>query len=111
MHKNHGVLLIPTRTDTHGVSREEAMSSGLVPVTTAAGAVPEFLTADEGYLAEPEDARGLADAIRDLYAHPEVFARKSTAAAARIRRTTASSRVVDAELAFALGRSGAGGSR
>jgi len=101
LHKEYGVLLIPTRADTHGVSRDEAMSSGLVPVTTCIAAVPEFVSEAEGYLAPPDDAIGLADAIRDLYAHPEVFQRKSAAAAARIRRTTDAEVIIPAELSFA----------
>jgi glycosyltransferase involved in cell wall biosynthesis len=34
---------VPSRTDTQGVSRDEAMSSGLVPVTNAVAAIPEFV--------------------------------------------------------------------
>lgn len=32
----------PTRMDTQGVSRDEAMCSGLVPITNKVAAVPEF---------------------------------------------------------------------
>lgn len=102
LHRDYGVFLVPTRADTHGVSRDEAMASGLVPVTSAVGAVPEFVSDTEGYLADPEDSRGLADAIRDLYAHPEVFHRKSRAAAERVRHTTAGNILIPEELAFAL---------
>jgi len=86
LHAEYGVFLVPTRMDSQGVSRDEAMSSGLVPITTNVAAVPEFVDESEGYLAPEEDSGALADAIRDLYAHPEVFAAKSKAAAERVRR-------------------------
>lgn len=104
LHREYGVFLVPTRADTHGVSRDEAMSSGLVPVTSAVAAVPEFVSDAEGYLAPRDDAKALADAIRDLYAHPEVFRRKSRAAAERIRRQTAADVIVPRELEFGLWR-------
>lgn len=104
LHKQFGVFLVPTRQDTQGVSRDEAMSSGLVPVTSDIPVISEFLSSEEGYIAPSEDAMGLADAIRDLYYHPEVFVAKSQAAAARIRRTVASAIVIPQEVAlFASG--------
>jgi spore maturation protein CgeB len=56
LHRMYGVFLCPTRWDSHGVSRDEAMSSGLVPVTNAIAAIPEFLDESCGILAPPEDA-------------------------------------------------------
>lgn len=100
LHKEHGVFLVPTRHDTQGVSRDEAMSSGLVPVTSGLPVISEFLSDEEGYIAPPDDAQGLADAIRHLYHHPEAFVAKSRAAAARIRRTVASSIVIPQEIAL-----------
>ena len=100
LHREFGVFLVPTRQDTQGVSRDEAMSSGLVPVTTGIPVISEFLSEEEGYIAPPEDADGLADAIRHLYHHPEAFVAKSRAAAARIRRTVASSIVIPQEIAL-----------
>jgi glycosyltransferase involved in cell wall biosynthesis len=76
------------------------MSSGLVPITSDLPVVREFLTEEEGYIAPYEDAAGLADAIRDLYHHPDVFLAKSRAAAARVRRTVASAVVIPQELAL-----------
>ncbi len=107
LHKEWGVFLVPTRHDTQGVSRDEAMSSGLVPITNDVPASREFLSEREGYLARYDDAGGLADAIRDLYHHPEIFAAKSRAAAERIRRTVASSIVIPQEIElFAAERPG-----
>ena len=43
IHKNYGIFLIPTRMDSQGVSRDEAMASGLVPITNNVAAIPEFV--------------------------------------------------------------------
>ena len=58
LHKAHGVCLIPTRADTQGVSRDEAMASGLVPVTNAVAAVPEFVDESCGILRSGGRRRG-----------------------------------------------------
>lgn len=86
MHREYGVFLCPKRWDSHGVSRDEAMASGLVPVTNAVGAIPEFVDAECGFLAPPEDAVGLADAIERLFLDPALFARMSCNASRRVRR-------------------------
>lgn len=101
-HQSHGVFLVPTRVDAQGVSRDEAMSSGLVPVTSATTAVPEFVSEAEGYLAPAEDHVALADAIRDMYHHPQRFIRKSAASAERVRRQSASGIVISQELDFMM---------
>lgn len=102
LHKDYGVFLVPTRVDAQGVSRDEAMSSGLVPVTSHSTAVPEFVSDAEGYLAPAEDSDGLADAIRELRDRPEVFKAKSAAAAARVRRQSSADIVVPQEIEFLL---------
>jgi len=84
-HKEHGVFLVPSRSDTQGVSRDEAMSSGLVPITNDVAAVPEFVSGNEGFLAPPEDFRGLAGAIKKLYGDAGLFSKMSAAAAKRVR--------------------------
>ncbi|OLF35454.1 hypothetical protein BTV99_12815, partial [Psychrobacter sp. Rd 27.2] len=59
VHKENGVFLNPTRWDSQGVSRDEAMSSGLVVVTNKVAAVPEFISEKEGALFEGEDIQGM----------------------------------------------------
>jgi glycosyltransferase involved in cell wall biosynthesis len=51
LHKEYGIFLSPTRMDAQGVSRDEAMASGLVPVTNAVTAIPEFVDDRCGILA------------------------------------------------------------
>lgn len=85
LHKQYGVFLSPTRMDAQGVSRDEAMASGLVPVTTNVAAIPEFVDDSCGFMAPLDDARGLAAAIETLYHDAALFERLSAAAAARVR--------------------------
>ncbi|MCR1163665.1 FkbM family methyltransferase [Paenarthrobacter sp. UW852] len=98
IHKDYGVFLCPSRMDSQGVSRDEAMSSGLVPVTTRIAAIPEFADEACGELVEPENAADLADALLRLAASGRIFRRKSKAAAKRVRSQVAASRVVPQEL-------------
>ena len=73
LHKNYGLFLCPSRMDTQGVSRDEAMASGLVPITNAAGAIPEFVSNDSGIVAPEEDCAALADGICKLVENEEIF--------------------------------------
>lgn len=74
LHKENGVFLAPTRFDSQGVSMCEAMSSGLVPVTTDVAAIPEFVDHRRtGLLAPPEDHLALANWIERLYFNSELF--------------------------------------
>lgn len=94
----NGIFLLPTRSDTQGVSRDEAMAAGLVPVTNAVGAVPEFTDASCAMLAPPEDANALADAIDELAANPEKFQEMSKNAAAMPRRISNLDETIQREL-------------
>jgi len=97
-HREYGIFLCPSRMDTQGVSRDEAMASGLVPVTNAVAAIPEFVDETCGMLAPQEDAVGLAESIGKLYHSPELFSAMSAAAAARVRRESSSAKTIDLEL-------------
>ncbi|MFW8595913.1 glycosyltransferase [Cribrihabitans neustonicus] len=98
LHKDYGIFLCPSRMDSQGVSRDEAMASGLVPVTTDVAAIPEFVDESCGFLAPPEDAAGLAAAIETLYHDPARFQQMSGAAAARVRRQSGGDLIVEQEL-------------
>ena len=102
LHKEYGIFLCATRWDSHGVSRDEAMSSGLVPVTNAVAAIPEFVDVNCGIVAPAEDAGEMAQGITVLYEHPERFAAMSKAAAKRVRAQSDAQRVIGAELAVVL---------
>jgi len=97
-HRRHGIFLVPTRLDTQGVSRDEAMASGLVPVTNLIPAVAEFTDATCAGLAPPDDANGLAEVLWAMNEDPALFLRRSQAAAERVRRQSGHRRIIAAEL-------------
>lgn len=107
LHREYGVFLSPTRWDSQGVSRNEAMSSGLVPVTNAVAAIPEFMDASCAMLAPEEDARAMAEAIRTLYEQPQLFMDLSRAAAARVYAQAAAREIIALELDLFVSASGA----
>lgn len=104
LHAEYGVFLVPTRMDTQGVSRDEAMSSGLVPITNRVAAVPEFMDETCGFMVEPEDPQAIADAIDTLVGCPERFERMSVAAAARPRAQTSVENTIGREILLVQGR-------
>jgi glycosyltransferase involved in cell wall biosynthesis len=86
--------------DTQGVSRDEAMASGLVPITNAVAAIPEFVDEETGMLAAEEDFLGLADSIEYLYLNPAEFLIKSEAAANRIQSQRSAELMCSREIAY-----------
>ena len=107
LHRDYGVFVCPTRMDTQGVSRDEAMASGLVPVTTRVAAVPEFVDDGCAILVEADNARGLADAIESLRDDPDRFLALSAAAARRVRAQSGFDATIEREIALLEGASGA----
>ena len=94
LHKEYGLFLCPTRWDSQGVSRDEAMSSGLIPVTTRIAAVPEFVDGDSGILGEPERVEEMVVRIDELQKSPEEFEKMSLAAAQRVRMQSKREKIV-----------------
>lgn len=103
MHKEFGILMTPTRMDAQGVSRDEGMSSGLVPLTTAVAAVPEFVDEETGFLAPLDDYKGLANGIRELFNDPERFLEMSKKAADRVRKQSGKNVILEKELSVIQG--------
>ena len=100
LHKEHGIFLCPTRWDSQGVSRDEAMSSGLVPVTTAVAAIPEFADESCAIFSAEEDWQGLAKGIEELARRPGIFKAMSESASLRIRRQTEKSLIIPKEISL-----------
>ncbi len=98
LHKNNGIFLVPTRLDSQGVSRDEAMSSGLVPITNAVAAVPEFVDDSCGIMAGNEDYKGLANGIEKLYYNSKLFEDISKKAAVHVRKISSKDSTIMAEL-------------
>lgn len=98
LHKDYGVFLCPSRMDTQGVSRDEAMASGLVPVTNRVGAIPEFLSAEAGFVCDQENYIQLADSIESLYLDSGRFTKMSGTAANVVRSNRTSKIICDKEV-------------
>jgi len=99
LHKQYGIFLVPTRWDSQGVSRGEAMASGLVPITNSVSAIPEFCTHLEDSMLSPyEDWQGMADSILRLYNRPTLFTQLSKNAAQRIRIQLDNNKITEQEL-------------
>ncbi|MCF7221318.1 glycosyltransferase family protein [Marilutibacter chinensis] len=104
LHREYGLFLCPTRMDAQGVSRDEAMASGLVPVTNAVTAIPEFVDERCGVLAGADDADGLAAGMLALYRDPERFMRLSKAASQRVRTQSGFDQTIAREIALFSGK-------
>lgn len=100
LHKSYGIFLVPTRMDTQGVSRDEAMASGLVPVTSAVAAIPEFTDEMCAICAPAEDSFALAEGIRRLYRDPQLFLKMSENAAVRVREQSSKQLTINKELSL-----------
>lgn len=98
LHKEYGVFLCPSRMDTQGVSRDEAMSSGLVPITNRVGAISEFLDEKSGFLASPENFNELAMAIEILFKDSNVFSDFSKKSSNSVRANRTKDKITDLEL-------------
>lgn len=76
IHSGNGLFLCPSRLDTQGVLMCEAMCSGLVPITSAVAAIPEFVTDGiSGFTTQ--SATEIAERIEYLYYNPSVFQQMS----------------------------------
>ncbi|MEK6266783.1 MAG: glycosyltransferase, partial [Clostridium sp.] len=85
LHKEHGIFLVPTRMDSQGVSRGEAMSSGLIPVTNKVAAIPEFVDNSSGVLVDSDDYTSMATRIVNLINNPTMFSKLSKSASERVQ--------------------------
>jgi N-acetyl sugar amidotransferase len=79
IHEQHGLFLCPTRLDTQGVSMCEAMASGLIPLTSPIGGIPEYAS-DTISSFQFNSAEEIAGKIEYLYNNPDVFLKMSRAA-------------------------------
>jgi glycosyltransferase involved in cell wall biosynthesis len=98
LHKEYGVFLVPTRMDAQGVSRDEAMSSGLIAITNNIAAIPEFVDDDCGFLAPPDDHIKIAEAIVKLYKNKNLFNNLSKKSTSRIDKQSNSKIIIEKEL-------------
>ena len=100
LYQKYGIALIPTRGDTQGVSRDEAMASGLVPITNAVTAIPEFVDDSCGILAPDEGYLEMAEGIKALYYDSDLFMHMSAKAAERVRKQSTKEYTIKEEIAL-----------
>ncbi len=93
-----GIALLPTRWDSQGMLNGEAMSSGVVPVSNAVTAIPEFISEAEGKLADPENSNQLAMGISELIENSEQFLTKSLSAKERVEAQCSPEKTVHREI-------------
>ena len=63
----------------------EGMAAGKAVISTSVGAVPELVSEENGFLLEPGDVRGLAEAIEKCCEDTEMLKRMSEANRKKIR--------------------------
>ena len=103
LHQDYGLFLVPTRMDTQGVSRDEAMASGLVPLTNNVAAIPEFVNESCAILAKGESYIEFVEGIKNLFYNPELFNRMSLAASQEIRKSRDFNHTIKRELDLICG--------
>ena len=74
------------------------MSSGLIPVTNAVTAIPEFVDDSCGILAPGEDFHEMAEGIKRIYHDPELFLNMSENAARRVRNQSSRELTIGKEI-------------
>jgi glycogen(starch) synthase len=90
------VVLVPSRREGLSLAAVEAASRARPIVASRVGGLPEVVTHTQtGLLVEPDDPRGLADAIASLLAEPGKAAKMGRAGRERVRKTFPWDRYVD----------------
>lgn len=101
IHEKSGIMLIPSRHDSQGVSMCEAASSGVIPVGTDVAAIPYFINNEKYHiLAESEKEEQLADIIERLYKNPKEFLEISEGLSKEIREKCCKKNTVDKEISI-----------
>lgn len=103
-HADHGLMLVPTRWDSQGLTSGEAMSSGLIPLTSSVAAIPEFADETCAILAPFEDSAQLINGVETLYNDPDLFLEMSRAAAQRAQLQCGLEATTDQEIALLRSR-------
>ncbi len=103
VHQNNGIYIATTRWDSQGVSRDEAMSSGLVVIANNVSAIPEFVDEESGVLVPEENYTDIVEAIKLLYNDEKMFEKLSENAAKRVRSQTAKEFTISKEVDLIFG--------
>ena len=99
LHKEHGIMLLPSRHDAHAVAMSEAASSGLVVVGSNITSNPDFMNNAQNHtMTNPESPKELADVIERLYHDPEEFMTISKRMAHEIHQRCSKSKTIMKEI-------------
>jgi glycosyltransferase involved in cell wall biosynthesis len=95
-----GVVLVPSLREGFGLTALEAMASARPVIASRVGGLPEVIQEGEtGVLVAPGDASALAEAIRELAAHPDHARRLGEAGRRRAEIDFSRAKMIDALLA------------
>ena len=95
-HDKNGIFLCPTRQDAQGVSMCEAMSSGLIVISSNNTAIPEYLNNEIGYLCNNVDE--MKNSIIEMHKDPNIFIKKSQLSSEFIQEKCSSKVVITKEI-------------
>ena len=98
LHSQHGIMLVPTRWDSQGLTCGEAMSSGLVPLTTNTAAIPEFTDNSCAVLAPFDDVSELVKGFDYIFNNPNSYLKMSKKAAKRSQSQCGVSQTLNKEI-------------
>ncbi|MGL5490434.1 MAG: glycosyltransferase, partial [Shewanella sp.] len=98
LHQQYGLFMCPTRMDTQGVSRDEAMSSGLVPLTNYVAAVPEFIDKANAIYDSNEEVINIVSGIAKIVYSDDIFHSMSSNAANKVRDISSHVKIINDEL-------------
>lgn len=98
LHDKNGVFLSLTRQDAQGVSMCEAMSSGLVTISSNNTAIPEFIDHNVSGVLTNNSPHKIAEAIEWIYNNPNEFQKISKDASFRIIAKSGIKSVVEKEI-------------
>lgn len=89
------ILLLPSDLESFGLAALEAMASGVPPICSKVGGLPEVVTDGvEGFLVPPRDVEALAGRALDLLTHPQKHQEMAKAGRRRALSDFCSSKII-----------------